>query len=131
MSPLLASRAALSFTDERLPYKARICHAMVRGPHFEGRKKDKQVLTGTKGLTRASFDDMSAHVVGMSIQPELAVIAAHSTGERPLSALALGFVTNNDEEGHSHDVNQERALKYADRMSGGLRETLRRIVEPW
>lgn len=127
LSDVLAREATLAFADRALPYRAGICHAMVRGPNFEGRKKDKGVLQGNR-RNRSHGSSVGADVVGMSIQPELAVIAACSTNERPLCALALGFVTNNDAEAHSHSVNQERALKYADRMSRGLRETLERIV---
>jgi len=80
-------------------------HVMVRGPFFEGRRYDKPLLAQT-----------GATVVGMSVLPE-ACVAALYPGTR---VLALAFVTNDDQEEHSHETNRERAQEAAGRLGGYL-----------
>lgn len=82
--------------------------AMVRGPQFEGRKYDKKLLSQS-----------GAGVVGMSMYPEACVAAIYGT-----EFLGLGFVTNDDEETHSHPENLERAKK----ASKNLGEYLQKII---
>ncbi len=87
-------------------------YAMVRGPHFEGRRYDKSIL----GLCGAA-------TVGMSILPE-ACVAALYPGTR---VLALNFVTNSSHEVHSHDTNQARARERAGSMGAVLRRVITKL----
>lgn len=86
-------------------------HVMVRGPQFEGRLFDKRLLAQT-----------GARVVGMSILPEACVAALY--GAR---VLALGFVTNDDVEAHSHEENLARAKASAAKLGGYLERIVGRI----
>lgn len=85
-------------------------HVMVRGPFFEGRKHDKRLL-GQTGAT----------VVGMSILPEACVAALY--GAR---VLALGFVTNDAVETHSHAENLARAQAASAQLGGYLERIIAR-----
>lgn len=88
-------------------------HVMVRGPFFEGRKLDKALLKRTK-----------AKVVGMSILPETCV-ASLVKGSR---VLALGYVTNNATEEHSHEENLKRAKARSEELGRYLTAVLEDIA---
>ncbi|MFZ2804387.1 MAG: hypothetical protein WA001_04130 [Patescibacteria group bacterium] len=90
------------------------CHAMVRGPQFEGRKNDKRLLALA-----------GAEVVGMSILPELCVIATQPDAK----ALALCHVTNGPSEEHSHETNLERSKEHASELGMYLTDVLASIVK--
>ncbi|MBU1180448.1 hypothetical protein KJ885_05900 [Patescibacteria group bacterium] len=81
------------------------CHrgtlGYVRGPSFEGRKKDKQNL-------RAN----GADTAGMSIAPECSVLAL----DPKCKVYAVGFITNTDSEEHSDETNRERAKQSSDKL---------------
>lgn len=70
-------------------------YAMLRGPNFESRKYDKQALSR-----------IGAKVVGMSMLPEACVAMLY---KKQMRVLALGYVTNDDVEEHSHEMNVGRA----------------------
>lgn len=78
--------------------------AMVRGPQFEGRKYDKKILSL-----------VGAGVVGMSMLPEAAIASLYGA-----KILGLGFVTNDDEEIHSHLENLARAEASAEKLGAYL-----------
>jgi purine-nucleoside phosphorylase len=90
-------------------------HVMVRGPFFEGRRRDKLLLAQS-----------GADVVGMSLLPELCVAALYPG----VKVIPLTFVTNTASEEHSHEENQARAKEKAQalgdlvghvvRLAGGL-----------
>lgn len=83
----------------RLPFSLHSgTHVMVRGPFFEGRRRDKGLLAHA-----------GADVVGMSLLPELCVTALYPKA----AAVPLTFVTNTASEGHSHQENQARARNSA------------------
>ncbi|MFH1405452.1 MAG: hypothetical protein ABIH21_05175 [Patescibacteria group bacterium] len=83
-------------------------YAMQRGPHFEGRARDKE-----------NFRRDGAHVVGMSIVPECATSALYK--DDGVKVAALAYITNDWLEEHSHDANRDRAkassLKLGDFLS--------------
>lgn len=83
--------------------------AMVRGPQFEGRKYDKALLSKS-----------GAGVVGMSLYPEACIASMYDDVE----LLGLGFVTNDDEEEHSHKTNRARVNE----MAGSLGAYLTKII---
>lgn len=82
-------------------------HSMVRGPFFEGRKKDKGLLK-----------KFGADVVGMSMLPEACVAAVYG-----VKILGLGFVTNNATDEHSHEENQA-IVKRSESKLGSLLTSL-------
>ena len=86
-------------------------HVMVRGPFFEGRRYDKRLLAAS-----------GADVVGMSMLPEACVAALYEA-----RVLGLGFVTNDDQETHSHETNLVRAKASASELGGFLERIVRRI----
>lgn len=86
-------------------------YAMVRGPQFEGRKYDKQLLRLTK-----------AACVGMSTVPEACLIALYGG-----QALSLSFITNDAVEVHSHEINQERAKAKSDLLGEYLAAIINRL----
>ena len=86
-------------------------HAMVRGPFFEGRKYDKNILA-----------DTGAKVVGMSILPDACVTALYGA-----KMLALCFVTNNTFSIHSHEENVVRARKSSGLLGQYLVKIIKRI----
>jgi purine-nucleoside phosphorylase len=88
-------------------------YAMLRGPNFESRKYDKRTLRrcGMK-------------VVGMSMLPEACVAMLFKERVR---VLALGYVTNNDVEEHSHQMNVGRAKGQGDRLSQYLASIVQQI----
>lgn len=77
-------------------------YAMMRGPHFEGRRYDKAFIAST-----------GAKTVGMSVVPEAAIAALYGD----VRVLALAFVTNDAVETHSHETNRSRALARAAMLS--------------
>ncbi len=68
-------------------------HAMVRGPFFEGRRRDKRALCMA-----------GATIVGMSILPEACIAALYGA-----EVQAFAFITNDSEEAHDHNTNLKRA----------------------
>ena len=86
-------------------------HAMVRGPFFEGRKYDKNILRS-----------LCAGVVGMSILPEACIASLYE-----VKVLALCLVTNSATEVHSHEENLRRAAEIAPKLSAYLERIIRRI----
>lgn len=82
--------------------------AMLRGPQFEGRKYDKALLAKT-----------GAGVVGMSIYPEACIASMYD-----VEFLGLGFVTNDDEEVHSHPTNLARGEQAAAALGGFLNKII-------
>ena len=78
-----------------------VTYAMVRGPHFESRKTDKEVLRHN-----------GADVVGMSTLPEACVAALYG-----VKVIGLGFVTNTASEVHSHEENLARAEQNKEKLS--------------
>lgn len=68
-------------------------YAMFHGPHFEGRKYDKKILS-----------QGGAGAVGMSMLPEACVASLYEA-----EFLGLCFITNSDKEVHSHEENIRRA----------------------
>ncbi|MCF6276621.1 MAG: hypothetical protein L3J07_02105 [Candidatus Magasanikbacteria bacterium] len=84
-----------------LPIVPAVTHVMVRGPFFEGRKKDKEILA------------RDADVVGMSLTPELSIASLWNG----VKVLGLGFVTNTASEKHSHEENQKRAKEKQKKLS--------------
>ncbi len=76
-------------------------HVMVRGPFFEGRRHDKELLART-----------GASVVGMSMLPEACIAALYDDA----SVLGLGFVTNDAVETHSHEENLARAAAAREKL---------------
>ncbi len=87
-------------------------HAMVLGPFFEGRKKDKKTLAKA-----------GASVVGMSLLPECCV--AKVCG---MNVLALGFVTNGYDEIHSHETNQKNLATYASENTTFLQSVFQKVA---
>lgn len=85
-------------------------YAMVIGPFFEGRMKDKKALS-----------DAGASVVGMSMLPEACIAALYPD----VNVLALAFITNDSKEVHSHKLNVEEAKKFGE----GLSKYLTQIVK--
>ncbi|MEA3249275.1 MAG: hypothetical protein U9Q03_02870 [Patescibacteria group bacterium] len=79
-------------------------HAYYRGPNFEGRKYEKNVLASTGALT-----------VGMSTIPALSMVAKYKR-----SALASAFISNDNLEVHTHEENLKRAKESADFMAAFL-----------
>lgn len=115
----LAEQALIAMSDvPGLLVRPNTCHAMVRGPDFEGQRVDNGVLF-SQGAT----------VVGMSILPELRVIAALSHASDPARALALGFVTNGPIEERFRRTNLQRAHDRAPNMSRALMAALRQIIK--
>ncbi|MDD3285222.1 MAG: hypothetical protein PHG95_01075 [Patescibacteria group bacterium] len=84
-------------------------HVMLRGPFFEGRKYDKNLLAKS-----------GAGVIGMSALPEACIAALYG-----VETLTLGFVTNDDVAAHSHEEN----LKKSQEASKLLGSFLHRIIE--
>jgi purine nucleoside phosphorylase len=89
----------------------RAVHAMLRGPQFESRRYDKPVLRKAR-----------AGVVGMSILPEACIANLYG-----IPVLALGFVTNDPTEEHSHETNQERMRRRAPELGNYLARIIARI----
>ena len=85
-------------------------YAMVLGPNFEGRMKDKQALS-----------DAGASIVGMSMIPEACVAALYPDVE----VMGLAFITNGPSEVHSHEANVDEAKKFGE----GLSKYLTQIVK--
>jgi purine nucleoside phosphorylase len=86
---------------------------MLRGPNFESRKYDKRTLRRC-----------GAKVVGMSVLPEACVAMLFKERVR---VLALGYVTNNDVEEHSHQMNVGRAKDQSDRLGEYLTSIVQQI----
>lgn len=86
-------------------------YAMVRGPHFEGRKYDKRILASC-----------GASSVGMSTLPEASIAMLYKA-----KVLALNFITNSAVEEHSHEVNTRRAKSKAKRMGRILRRLITQL----
>lgn len=86
-------------------------YLMVRGPFFEGRKYDKPL-----------FAESGAGVIGMSTLPE-ACITSMCCGE----FLGLSFVTNSDEETHSHQENLRRAKAASEHLGSLLYYVISKI----
>lgn len=86
-------------------------HVMLRGPFFEGRIYDKKYLRKT-----------GAKIVGMSMLPEACVAALYDA-----KVLALGFVTNDAVETHSHEENISRAKQSTEKLGNLLDGVVRRI----
>lgn len=86
-------------------------HAMVLGPNFEGRKMDKKILA-----------NLGADVVGMSILPDCCIAALYNA-----KVLALGFVTNDSVQEHSHEDNMEKAREYSQKLSNYLSRVIQDI----
>lgn len=78
-----------------------VTHAMVRGPFFESRKIDKDILRS-----------LGADVVGMSMLPEACVAALFGA-----KVIGLGFVTNTASEVHSHEANMARVKQEKEKLS--------------
>lgn len=74
--------------------------AMVRGPGFEGRKRDKRILR-----------QCGASMAMMSILPEAAVAALYQDPDEEVRVYAVSFITNTASEEHSHPENQRRAAE--------------------
>jgi purine-nucleoside phosphorylase len=106
-------RIALTTDDGDLPRQGG-GYAMLRGPNFESRRYDKRLLRA-----------FGARVVGMSVLPEACVAMLHP-GTR---VLALGYVTNDDVEEHSHEKNVGRAKDEGEKLGQYLTEVIRRIGE--
>lgn len=87
-------------------------YAMLRGPFFEGRRYDKQILSKTH-----------ARAVGMSTLPEMCIISLYDKAE----ALCLSFITNSDSEEHSHEANQARAKESSALLGAYLEQIIERI----
>lgn len=85
-------------------------YAMVLGPYFEGRKKDKDALAGA-----------GASVVGMSVLPEACVAGLYPDVE----VLALAFITNDSQAVHSHESNVQEAKKYGEGLSNYLSQVIK------
>jgi len=85
-------------------------YAMVMGPFFEGRKKDKDALANA-----------GASVVGMSVLPEACVAALYPGVE----VMGLAFITNDSKAVHSHQANVEEAKKYGEGLSNYLRQVIK------
>jgi len=86
-------------------------HIMLRGPFFEGRKYDKEILART-----------NAKVVGMSLLPEACVVALYEA-----EMLGLAFVTNDDIGVHSHETNVANAKNAASLLGGYLTRIVGKI----
>jgi purine nucleoside phosphorylase len=86
-------------------------YAMVMGPYFEGRRKDKEILA-----------HLGANVVGMSILPEACVAALYGC-----EVLPIGFITNSAQEVHSHEENLRRAKESSREMGKFLRGIINKI----
>lgn len=102
--------AMLACLDAGLNYGS-ATHVMVRGPFFEGRRKDKEILKYN-----------GADVVGMSMLPEACVASIYDS-----KVIGLGFVTNNSTEKHSHEENMARAKKSQDKLGILLTNLVSRI----
>ncbi len=83
-------------------------YAYFRGPHFEGRARDKLNLY-----------ELGANVVGMSVKPECCVAALY--GAR---AMGVAFVTNDAVAEHSHEQNVARAKAESPKLGAFLREVV-------
>lgn len=88
-------------------------YVMLRGPNFESRKYDKRTLRRC-----------GAKIVGMSVLPEACVAMLFKEQVR---VLALGYVTNNDIETHSHAMNVSRAKGESDRLGQYLTSLVEQI----
>ncbi len=87
-------------------------YAMVRGPHFEGRRYDKKPLAAT-----------GASVVGMSMLPEACVAALYA--EEGVRVAAVAHVTNGIDEATTHDEHLARSRQASPRLSALLSDTVR------
>ena len=83
-------------------------YAYLRGPHFEGRKRDKRNL-----------EALRATIVGMSVKPECCVAALY--GAR---AMGVAFITNDAVAEHSHEQNVARAKAESPKLGAFLREVV-------
>jgi purine-nucleoside phosphorylase len=92
-------------------------YAMVRGPHFEGRRYDKMMM-----------HRLGAHSVGMSTLPACITVAYrnehHGYGVR---VLALSFITNDPHEEMSDDLHRRRIKEMAEPLSAFLKRILGRL----
>lgn len=90
-----------------------VCHlgagAMVRGPRFEGRKHDKNILR-----------HLGATVAMMSILPEADIAALYQDPDEEVKVYAMSFITNTAIEEHSHEENQKRAAKSSAKLGALL-----------
>ncbi len=84
---------------------------MVRGPNFEGRTYDKPFLrmTGVKA-------------VGMSMLPEACIAALYK--DVGVRILPMAFITNDDSEEHSHEVNLARVKEASKKLAQFLRTAI-------
>ncbi len=78
-------------------------YAMVRGPFFEGRKYDKEMLRKN-----------GASVVGMSTLPESCVASLYK--DEGAKVVCISFITNTDSEEHSHLENVARAKESSTKL---------------
>jgi inosine/guanosine/xanthosine phosphorylase family protein len=86
-------------------------YAMVRGPFFEGRKYDKEILR------RAG-----AVAVGMSTLPEACIADLYG-----VKVLCLSFITNTASEKHSHEENVRRAEANSEKLGVLLNNIINRL----
>ncbi len=84
-------------------------YLMVRGPFFEGRRYDKRVYANT-----------GASVIGMSVLPEAAALAAASMGRESCRIVGLAFVSNDEKEVHSDEEIRRRAGESSVKLGGAL-----------
>lgn len=114
LDPRLAGIASTA-AEGQIPCHDGGNYAMVRGPFFEGRRCDKGILRSN-----------GASVVGMSMVPEMCVASLYNEFGKPraINVLGICFVTNTDQEVHSHAENVARAKA----SSSKLGELLARIV---
>ena len=86
-------------------------HVMLRGPFFEGRKRDKAVLAMLGG-----------RIVGMSLLPEACVMAT-----RKQRVLGLCFVSNDADEEHSDEEISRRVRAKSDLLGAYLHRVVAAI----
>ncbi|MCX6753294.1 MAG: purine-nucleoside phosphorylase [Candidatus Nomurabacteria bacterium] len=88
------------------------CYAMLLGPDFEGRKKDKQALRM-----------LGADIVGMSVRPETCIAALYPDTQ----VLAVAFISNDSIETHSHEENMKRANESSEKLGVFLKNIMKEI----
>ncbi len=88
------------------------CYAMLLGPDFEGRKKDKQALRM-----------LGADIVGMSVRPETCIAALYPDTQ----VLAVAFISNDSVETHSHEENIKRANQSSEKLGVFLENIIKEI----
>lgn len=86
-------------------------HAYVRGPHFEGRRHDKDNLAR-----------LGANTVGMSVKPECCIAALYEA-----RAMGIAFITNDAVAVHSHEDNVARAKASSGKLGAFLSEVIKNL----